>query len=304
MAKNKKPNNYPLSFMGKRNRQFKDSAFINSAVFNFYMSRLTDIALSVFKYTDLPQSIDVAYLETLLFSRGAAVICYDDTINDYIVLELADISKYNYAGKPLIYSGVAPFINYYRVNLDYSNSVLIYNNLMRLPSEPDLFDFARRLYEIQTTEEVNVKAQKTPVLIRATESQRLTMLNLYQQYDGNQPFIFADKSLDINDITAISTNAPFIAPQLDDLKNRIWGEALTYLGVSNLTIQKKERLLTDEVNRTQGGTIASRYSRLTARQTAIDHFNDIYGLAASVEYREDIATGLNDPAQEEVEPNE
>ncbi len=196
-----------------------------------------------------------------------------------------------YKRQPYKYRGIAPITGYQSEELDSKNSVVLYNNLSMLPSYDDLFEFARRLYNLQTTIDINVNAQKTPVLVKATENQRLTMINLYQQYDGNQPFIFADKSLDLDGLSVLSTNAPFVADKLDELKTKTWNEALTYLGVSNVSINKKERLITDEVVRSQGGVVASRYSRLQARQTAIEQFNKIYGTTASVDFREDVSEG-------------
>ena len=288
MAKKKNPNNYPLSFMGSRNRQFKNSAFLNSAIFNYYFNKLLDISIAVFKYSGLPESIDVGYLEYLLINRGTAIIAFDDVINDFIVLQLAETIEYNYAHKPYKYRGISPTIGYNSGVLDNTNSVVMYNNLSMLPSYDDLFEFARRLYTIQTTIDININAQKTPIIVKATENQRLTMMNLYQQYDGNQPFIFADKSLDLEGLSVLSTNAPFVAEKLDELKNKAWNEALTYLGVSNIAINKKERLITDEVTRSQGGVIASRFSRLQARENAIVQFNKVFNQSASVEFREDL----------------
>ena len=291
MASKKNQNNLGFSFIGNRNRHFKDSAMLNSLIFNYYFQKLLDIAVAVFNYEGLPADIDVGYLEYLLISRGAAVITYDQAADQFIVLQLAEIIEYNYAHKPYKYRGIAPITGYQSEELSSKNSVVFYNNLSMLPSYDDLFEFARRLYNLQTTIDINVNAQKTPVLVKATENQRLTMINLYQQYDGNQPFIFADKSLDLDGLSVLSTNAPFVADKLDELKNKAWNEALTYLGVSNVSINKKERLITDEVVRSQGGVVASRYSRLQARQTAIEQFNEIYGTAANVEFREDVTEG-------------
>lgn len=291
MGNKKNLNNLGFSFIGNRNRRFKDSAMLNSLIFNYYFQKLLDIAVAVFNYEGLPADIDVGYLEYLLISRGAAVITYDKAADQFIVLQLAEIIEYNYAHKPYKYRGIAPITGYQSEELSSKNSVVVYNNLSMLPSYDDLFEFARRLYNLQSTIDINVNAQKTPVLVKATENQRLTMINLYQQYDGNQPFIFADKSLDLDGLSVLSTNAPFVADKLDDLKSKVWNEALTYLGVSNVSINKKERLITDEVVRSQGGVVASRYSRLQARQTAIEQFNDIYGTTASVEFREDVKEG-------------
>ena len=147
--------------------------------------------------------------------------------------------------------------------------------------------FAKRLYNLDRIIDVNANAQKTPVLVQGTEKQRLTLVNLYKEFDGNAPFIFGDKNLDLNSLRAISTNAPYVADKLYQLKTQIWNEALTYLGISNLNIQKKERMITDEVQRNQGGTIASRYSRLEARREAVDKINRMFGTDISVDYRED-----------------
>ena len=122
------------------------------------------------------------------------------------------------------------------------------------------------------------------------------------QYQGNMPFIFADKSLNTNGLTVLKTDAPYVCDKLYTLKTQIWNEALTYLGISNINIQKKERLITDEVTRNQGGTIASRYSRLNARRDACKQINAMFGLDIWCDYREDyqeISFGKDNDEDEE-----
>ena len=114
------------------------------------------------------------------------------------------------------------------------------------------------------------------------------MLNLYKEYDGNAPVILADKTLDIgNVIKSVKTDAPLVADKIYTLKTQLWNEALTALGISNVSFQKKERLISDEVTRSMGGTIASRWSRLEARQKAADEINKMFGLNIEVSFRED-----------------
>ena len=107
------------------------------------------------------------------------------------------------------------------------------------------------------------------------------------QYDGNYPVIFGDSNLDIKSLSVLKTDAPFVSDKIYDLKVKIWNEALTYLGVSNINSTKKERMITDEVIRNQGGTIASRYSRLESRRIAVKKINKMFGLNITVDYRED-----------------
>lgn len=90
--------------------------------------------------------------------------------------------------------------------------------------------FAYRLYEAEQTALINIKAQKTPILLLTDDKQRLTMENLYMKFEGNSPVIFGDKnSLGENVVKAINTQAPFIADKVIDYKKEIWNEALTYL---------------------------------------------------------------------------
>ena len=168
----------------------------------------------------------------------------------------------------------------------------------------DMEMFARRLYNIERTIDVNVNAQKTPVLVQATESQRLTMKNLYKEYEGNEPFIFGSKALDVNGLKVLQTGAPYVADKLYELKVQYWNEALTYLGISNINTTKKERMITDEVTRNQGGVVASRYSRLESRRQACKQINNMFGLDIWCDYREDfqdIQEVVNENEEEEEE---
>ena len=138
-----------------------------------------------------------------------------------------------------------------------------------------------------------------------SEEQRLTLLNVYKEYDGNAPAVFADKALDMNGLTVLKTDAPFMGNDLYQLKTQIWNEALTYLGISNLTIQKKERVNIDEVSRSLGGTIASRNARLEARKKACEEINKMFGLNISVRFKDlDEDTLIEDNAPEEIEVEE
>ena len=148
--------------------------------------------------------------------------------------------------------------------------------------------FAQRLYNIDRTIDVNINAQKTPILITCNENERLTMKNIYKEFDGNSPVIYANKGFDPKSVNVLKTDAPLVADKLYQLKTQIWNEALTYLGISNINVQKKERLLQDEVTRNLGGTIASRYPRLEARKQACQQINKMFELNIDVDYRDDL----------------
>lgn len=272
--------------MGRRKHDiFDESMILNNLTYRQYLNRLTELAVSMFEWKNLPSTVDARYLELHLFETGCMVYFKDEVIGD-LCLDCIVNGRLDVYGNPLLRRAYSGYNNYQKL-LKYNNSVIIWNNYLHSNSILDVEMFARRLYNIDRIIDVNANAQKTPVLLQGSEKQRLTLLNLYQEYDGNAPFIFGDKNLDINALKTLSTNAPYVCDKLYQLKTQIWNEALTYLGISNINIQKKERLITDEVTRNQGGTIASRYSRLETRRQAVEKINEMFGTNIEVNYRED-----------------
>ena len=274
--------------MRKRNqhssKNFWESNYMNNRTYMQYYDRLTELSISMFEWKNLPDTIDPRFLELTLFSDGMSVFFRDEDLGE-LALQCIISGQLDVYRIPI--NRVAYATNGYTRNLDNTNSVIIFNNMLHTNSMLDVEMFSRRLYNLDRAIDVNANAQKTPVLIQCDETQRLTMKNLYKQYDGNEPFIFADKPLNTNALKVLKTDAPYVADKLYELKTQIWNEALTYLGISNTNIMKKERMITDEVQRNQGGVIASRYSRLDSRKQACKKINEMFGLNIDVEYRED-----------------
>lgn len=271
--------------MARRKTNFWESAVMNNATYIQYYNRLIELSIAMFDWTGLPDTIDPRFLELTLFKYGQAVF-FEDEVMGYLALTNAVQGGFDVYGYPVASRAYSPYNNYQK-NLTLDDSVIIYNNYLRTPSSLDVEVFAKRLYNLDRVIDVNANAQKTPVLIKCAETQRLTMKNLYKEFDGNSPVIFGDNGLNDANFTVLSTEAPYVADRIYQLKTQIWNEALTYLGISNINVQKKERLITDEVSRNMGGVIASRYSRLNARQNACEKINKMFGLNVWCEYRDD-----------------
>lgn len=268
-----------------RDGQFWKSLDLNELTFRQYYNKLTELSTCMFDWQNLPDTVDPRFLEMTLFSQGFAVFFYDDVLG-YLALRCATAGKWNVYNIPIRRRAYAS--NGYNKKLTSKNSVIIWNNYIHTNSMLDVEMYAHRLADIDRAIDTNVRAQRTPVLIRCSQEQRLTMKELYMQYDGNQPFIFADKNLDPSQLTVLKTDAPFVAQDLYQMRTQYWNEALTHLGISNLNLAKKERLITDEVQRTQGSVTASRYSRLEMRRQACREINEMFGLDLWVDFREDL----------------
>ena len=274
--------------MGKvKNAEFWESAKYNKVLFLRYYNRLLELSISMFEWKNLPNSVDPRFLELILFSDGMGIFFKDEVLG-YLALRTTIGGRLNVYQIPTDRRAYAS--NGYQQELNEDDSVIVFNNMIHTNCVSEIEKFALQLADLDRTIEVNCKAQKTPVLITCDEKQRLTMKNLYMQYDGNMPFIFGDKGLNKNSLSVLKTDAPFLADRLYALKTQIWNEALTYLGISNVNIQKRERLLNDEVHRNMGSTIASRYSRLESRRQACEQINKMFGLDIWCDYREDYQT--------------
>ena len=279
--------------MGKRSKPIRrkgfdgigESLWKNNDSWYFYATRLTELAISMFEWQNLPDTVDERYMELMLFRNGNVVFFKDDILG-YLCLQCANNGYFDLYGIPKKRRAYA--INGYQKVLDKSNSVIIYNNRIHTNGIEPVEYYARRLWDLDRTIDVNCRAQKTPVLLQCDENLRLSLENAYEQYDGNKPVVCADKIINFADaLKVLKTDAPFVADKLYTYKTQLWNEALTALGISNVSFQKKERMLNDEVMRYMGGVIASRYSRLTMRRKAADEINNMFGLNISVDFRSD-----------------
>lgn len=281
--------------MGRRRTNFDESLWRNNGTYRFYLDRLTELSISMFDWQNVPDSIDTRFLETTLFLNGSAVFFKDEDLREeniegeedgtLLALPVAMNGNFDLYNIPTRRTAYAT--NGYNRNLTNKDSVIVYNNMIRTNSVQTCTVYARRLWNLDRAIDVNANAQKTPVLIRCNDSERLTLVNAYQKWEGNEPVIYGTKDFDPNSISVLRTDAPYVARDLYELKTQIWNEALTYLGISNMNFQKRERLVTDEVIRNQGGTIASRYSRLEARREACKKINKMFGTNIEVYFRDD-----------------
>lgn len=265
-------------------REFWHSGQMNNVWYVHYYRYLTQLAISMFEWQNLPETVDERYMELCLYAQGQAIFFKDEALG-YLCLNNAVQGRFNVYRIPILRRAYAA--NGYQKRLNDNDSVIIYNDYLRGNTMNTIRIFAEQLADIDQTIKVNARAQKTPVLITCDENERLSMQNVYQKYDGNQPVIYGSKELRGDMLQVLKTDAPYVAKDLYELKTRYMNEVLTYLGISNIDLQKKERLVTDEVSRMIGGTIASRYQRLEMRRKACEEINKMFGLDIWCEFRED-----------------
>lgn len=256
---------------------------LNDLTFTDYYNRLSLLARTVFKWENLPNGMDEKWIENFLFKHGKCVF-YNDATRGLMVAECNPDGTLNNYEEPV---SVTPTgIDVEAISLTPGEDcVLIRNNDEMLPTSETLKLFAYRLAEISRTIDVNVNAQKTPVLVLTSDKQKLTLKNVYAQWNGNEPVIYGDKNLDIDGIKVLKTDAPIVFPQLQNQKLTLWNECLTFLGVNNANTEKRERLITDEVEANNDHIDLSADCMLKARQKAVEQINKLFKTNITVKLR-------------------
>lgn len=257
---------------------------LNQNTYWHYVRVITEIALSRFEWKNLPETVNARYLELKLFENGSVIYFNDDVIGN-LCLSMLQSGDFDVYGDPIRRTAWSGYNRYSKVCYP-DDSVIIWNNMTRTNNVLMVELYARKLWNMDRTVDINLNAQKTPILLQGTEEQKLTLQNAYKDYDGNMPVIHAYKGFNTGGISSISTGAPFVSDKIYDIKTRYWNEILTYLGITNMSVIKKERVNVDEVNRSLGGTYGCRQSPLQMRKQACEKINAMFGTDISVDFAE------------------
>lgn len=267
--------------------------FINNQdTATMFMWRLMNLAISVFKWDNLPKGVDERMLEFWLLRDGFVGFFYDEALKS----DERRRAPEGYAVLPMMIQGQWDIYEYPRDRRAYAvngfnyectedNSVIIYQNYLRVPMWLTLWQYAYRLAETQRTIDINSKQQRTARVIRCTDDQRLTYLNAAKEVDEGRNWVHGDKSLDLDAFQVFDITTPYVGNELQTYKHQLWNEALTYLGIENVNTDKKERLITDEVVNNMGDVEAERFTRLNARKQACGEINELFGLDVQVDFR-------------------
>lgn len=269
---------------------FKDATLVNDATYFDYLERLKKIALSIFDWVNLPSGMDSRWLERCLYYKGQAAMLYDEDMGGFINTSATAAGQINIYGIPTrinCYSyGYQSTRTYYGggpTNMkENQGCILVMNNWERIPTANTIELFAMRLYEAERATDTNIKNSKFPLLVLTDDKQRLTMVNMYRQVTGNEPAIFADKNSGLDDsIKVLKTDSPYIADKLMEYKKQIWNEALLFLGVNTIDVEKKERLIAAESSTNNEVTNLNLMSYLAPRKEAARQFNEKFGLTGT-----------------------
>lgn len=256
---------------------FEESLFNNMEDYITFKARFIDMVSGCFNFENLPEHIYKPFIISRMITEGK-LLGFKDVVTDkfylYPYVNEGYLNEYNLPTRRYV-----KFLNNgAQYHLTDENSVILRCNVSGTNLVHIIEYFARNIYLINRTIQINVNAQKTPVILTCPENKRLSYENLLKQYAGAVPFMFGSEDLDINNLKAINLNSPYVADKLYQLMGDYWNEFLTFIGIPNISINKKERLITDEVSRSMGGILIAKQNFENQIQDDIKQINNMFGL--------------------------
>lgn len=270
-------------------RKIINSQMNNYQTYLMYLRQCRSLAENVFKYTNLPNYIDVSYVNKILVNNGSIAWFKDDVLG-VIALPWVRQGNLDVYGRPTTIRVLGS--NGYSRELKPDEYVLMYDNYGKYPLILDICQYAERLALDTRVIDINVAQQKTPRFWFTNKDKEKSVKDLVNNVDAFENTVIAYEDINVDDTQCVLAPAPFVTDKLDDHKQNDWNEFLRLIGVANLSVQKKERNIRDEIMTSQGGTIASRYNRFEPRKKAIDIINEKWSLDIEVEFYDGLPTSI------------
>lgn len=273
-------------------KQLINSQLSNWKTYEMYKREMLTLAENVFEFEDLPKYIDVAFLNKRLL-RDGSIAFFNDEVLGVIALPYTVLGTLDIYGRPKRIIASAPNGSYRRTLQD-GEFVIMYDNNGRYPMYLDILQYAERIALDTRTIDINILQQRTPRFWKTSSDKEKSVRDIIDNVDGLENTVLTYDDINIDNIQLVLEPAPYVADKIDIQKEKIWNEFLRLIGIANMNFQKKERNIKDEVLASQGGTIASRYSRFEPRQKAIKQINEKFGTNINVRYYDGIPTSEKD----------
>lgn len=285
--------------MGRKKRIA--SQLSNFGTYNMTLRQMKAYAQNVYLFKHIPDIIDMSYVNKILVNKGSIACFYEETLDSILMLPYRIVGDLNIYGQPN--SIVCIGKNGYTSKVLKSDEfVIIYDNEGRYPLINDIYQYAERVALLMRTQDINISQQKTPRFWNVPAEKELTFKHMVAEVDSAEETVLTYKDLNIDEIQSILAPAPYVTDKLQLQIEKAWSDFFRLIGITSVTYQKKERLISDEISQQNGGVVASRYNRYNPRLKAIEEINKKFGqyleAPLEVEFYDGLPTTLK---EEEVE---
>lgn len=285
--------------MGKNARK-RDNGIWQTNILNTmtefrYFDDIVRIATNRFRWSGMPDSVNIKFLEQCLLKNGMATIAHPKGNPDlWYGLQVGGIGDLNVYGEPINWraQGIDAKTSF---DVDSTNGVLIYNS-NQIYGGSNCGDstwlafelFAHKLAHYDRTEDVNLMMQQAAWFISCNQEKRQEALNLFKQVSGFEPAVITSPNVQ-NEIgfDVLKTDVPFIGESLNVSKRNVWNALYEYLGVPHLSFEKGERMIEQEAEGNNAPTSLRLLDALQPRRAGIKKFNELSGMNADVVFNKD-----------------
>ena len=266
----------PVPLRGKR----KQSEYLNSVVFMEVFNRLTNIALSRFRWKGLPDSCNERALEMTLYFYGKALFLFDENLG-LIHTPVSLPGPFN-----VYYESInreAYSFNYHEVRT-ISDSVIIRNNKTMCPDYYITWTYAPKITDALRSIDVHTQTIKRPFAITATENERRSVEAALEKVTDNEIAVVGSKFTDRNNgIGVLNFNVNCYLGEMWANAKNYFEQAYTAFGIDNSYSSKKERLVVNESEGQQNVIRHTLESAYDQRRQAAEQVNKMFGTNITVE---------------------
>lgn len=253
----------------------------NNQYFEIF-NRITNIALSRFKWTGLPDSCRPEILEQTLFFYGKALFFYDEMLG-YLHTPV------NLPGPNNVYYESVRREAYsfdYRAWRGLDDSVLIKANHTMAPDYLTVWNYTPKIANCLRAIDVHTETLKRPFMIVCPDKVVNSAKQMLNRIADNEPAILGEKIGENGEIKVLpfetKSNLQDMWANVKNYLNQVYSS----LGVKNSYTEKRERMITSEAEGEGNAIRHSLEAELSERELACERINEMFGLDVHVEANE------------------
>lgn len=314
---------YDAHLFGAEGKYKRNTAVsTENTVYLMWMRQIISLAANRFKWTGLPDSVDVRFMEMCLTHYGLAVFYHDESLNKDLVVQGSGTAYVNMLQNPTAFTVIGPgpapdtdqqtiftkTLSAYNRATDYETikkdpkraGFPIWANYARTPDLDAFQIYAARIAQLERTVEINTLNMRMPKILRGNQDVQLTLVNMAREVDkGASVIILNDEGINPDAFEVLDFSIPH--EQISSLmiaRTRWFNDLMTIMGIDNSNQDKKERLVSSEVDANNDQTSSFRAVNLNARQAAADDINRVFGYDIKVEYNSEVEKMAQELAQQ------
>lgn len=256
-------------------RNYVQSIDLNERLYMYYRNLITQMAMSRYRWINLPKTCDERYLELQLLLNGMATIAFPKKMRGtFMSLQVCGNGRPNMYDIPSQWEALGQ--NGTRFNCDNTNGVIVYDNATRYPLMEGIDLYARELAQIRLVKRTNRFHQQMPFILKGDQTKRQDMVNLFRNVADGEPAILVTSGVEQMEYEVLTTGVEYKEHEIAEDELFVWNQVFMMLGSPNLPF-KAERQTEDEISAQERPATLVSLNSLNERRKAADKLTERFG---------------------------